>query len=146
MAFSGSFWLGSDSLELKRLTSESKVLPAESGACESASMVDYQKLTAGTGTYLLPQQSTTKIAMQDGTETQMTADYSDCREYSSEATIHFDGEGSAAGTKAAAAATVSLPAGVEISIALTQPIDTDTAAAGDLDPNLRKGRSPRRGC
>ena len=139
VAFSGSFWLDAESLELKRLTAQSKGLPPESGACESATTVDYQKLAAGNGAYLLPRQSSTQIAMQDGTETEMTAVYSGCREYRGEATIRFDEAPADGGAKAAAAPAAPLAAGLELSIALTEPIDTDTAAAGDIvNAKIRK--------
>ena len=145
VAFSGSFWLDSESLELKRLTSQSRALPPESGACESATTVDYQKLAAGNGAYLLPQQSSTEIEMQDGTETRMTAVYSGCRQYRGEATIRFDEAPTDGGAIAAAAPPAPLPAGLEIAIALTEPIDTDTAAAGDMvKARIRKAVRDRR--
>jgi hypothetical protein len=142
-AFAGAFWIDSDSLQLKRLTAQSKGLPPESGACEVSTDVDYQEVHAGTGSFLLPQQSSMHIVMQDGNETEFTAVYSGCREYHGEATIHFDEAPVEGQAKAGTTPAAPIPAGLSFSLALAEPIDTDSAAAGDLVK--AKVRQPVRG-
>jgi len=130
-AFSGAFWLDGDSLELRRLKAQSTDLPPESGACEFATTVDYQMARAGSGAFLLPSKSSMRTVLNDGREVQLNAVYSGCRQYRGEATIRFDE--AAGGDEVKPAAKAALPAkGLVISLALAEPIDSDTAAAGDL--------------
>ena len=131
-AFGGTFWIDSDSAQLKRLTAQSQGLPPGSGACEVSTDVDYQQVRAGTGAFLLPQQSSMHIVMQDGNQTEFTAVYSGCREYRGEATIRFDESPAEGPAIAAAAPAAPIPVGLSLSLVLAEPIDTDTAAAGDL--------------
>ncbi len=138
-AFSGAFWIDSDSLQLKRLTAQSQRLPPESGACEVSTTVDYQEVRAGTGAFLLPQQSSMHIVMQDGNESEFTAVYSGCREYRSEATIRFDAAPVEGAAEPVTAPAAPIPAGLSVSLVLAEPIDTDRAAAGDIvKAKLRK--------
>jgi len=131
-AFYGVFWLDSNSLDLKRLIVDAHDLPPETRTCEAATGVDYQKVKVGAGEFLLPQRSTMHLVMADESETQSTAVYSGCREYRGEAVIHFDEVPMGGETKTAEASATPLPAGLPFSLALTEPIDTDTAAAGDI--------------
>src|ERR1035438_8645450 len=94
--------------------------------------VEYQKVPVGTGEFLLPLRSAMRMVMTDATETRTTAVYSGCREYHGEATIRFDDAAVAGEVQAAASPTVPLPGSLSLSLALTSPIDTDTAAAGDI--------------
>ena len=145
IAFHGAFWLDSNTLELERLTVQSAELPPETGACDIDTAVDYQKVRVGDGEFLLPRQSSIRALNRDGTETHVTAVYSSCRAYLSEATIRFDEPPAVAGTMAGKGRAAPLPAGVSLSLALTEPIDTDKAAAGDIvRAKVRKpARDPR---
>ena len=138
-AFSGVFWIDLDSLDLRRLVVDANELPPESRGCEAETTVEYQKVPVGTGEFLLPLRSAMRMVMTDATETRTTAVYSGCREYHGEATIRFDDAAVAGEVQAAASPTVPLPGSLSLSLALTSPIDTDTAAAGDIvTARLRK--------
>ncbi|MGA2134720.1 MAG: hypothetical protein ABSH50_20740 [Bryobacteraceae bacterium] len=131
-AFHGAFWLDAGSSELKRLIVVAPDLPPASGVCEANTRVDYQQVRVGGGKFLLPQRSVMRMVMRDASETQSIAVYSACREFRGEATIHFDDAPTGVETKAAAASGTALPAGLQLSMALTEPLDTETAAAGDI--------------
>ena len=130
--FSGVFWLDPDSLELRRMTIQPHELPPEAGTCEAVTTIDYQKARVGTGEFLLPRRSAIHVVARDANETQATAVYTGCREYHGEATIRFDDAPAGGQIQPAAAPAAPLPSGVSLSLALTAPIDTDTAAAGDV--------------
>lgn len=130
--FSGSFWLNMESAELSRITIESSELPEKSGGCLTSTTVDYRMVSAGSGKFLLPVKSTTRMVSFGGRETHISAAYAACREYQGEATIHFDDLPGGVEIKAAAAPPLPLPPGLPLSLALAEPIDTDTAAAGDI--------------
>jgi hypothetical protein len=131
-AFSGVFWIDSDSLEIRRLRVDANEMPPETGGCEATTTVEYQAVQVGAGEFLLPVRSSMRMVRMDGTETRTTAVYSGCREYRGEATIRFDDAAAPSDVPAAAAPASPLPAGISFSLALTSPIDTDTAAAGDV--------------
>jgi hypothetical protein len=107
-------------------------MPPETDGCEAETTVEYQKVKVGTGEFLLPLRSSMRMVMTDATETLNTAAYAGCREYHGEATIRFDTAAVGGEVQAAAAPASPLPAGMSLSLALTSPIDTDTAAAGDI--------------
>jgi hypothetical protein len=131
-AFSGSFWIDPDSLDLRRVTVDANEIPPETGSCETATTIEYQKVPAGNGEFLLPLRSSTRMVMMDGTEARTTEVYSGCREYHGEATIRFDDAAAPGEVTAAAAPSDPLPPGLSFSLVLTSPIDTETAAAGDI--------------
>lgn len=132
VAFSGTFWLDTNTQELKRISEEAHDLPADTLVCSAATTVDYQQVRVAGGEFLLPRQAAMRLVMQDESETRITATYSGCREYRAESTIRFDDApgGGAANPDEALASPV--PAGLRFSLALTTPIDTDTGAAGDI--------------
>ena len=131
-AFHGAFWLDANSLDLERITEQATELPPETFACEAETAVDYQKVKIGAGEFLVPRHSSLRLVMQNETEAQIDAVYSGCREYRSEATIRFDQLPATGDTKTAEAPAAHLPKGLTLSLGLTDPIDTDTAAAGDI--------------
>jgi hypothetical protein len=130
--FSGFFWIDADSLDLRLLQVVAKEMPPETNGCEAETTVEYAKVKVGTGEFLLPVRSSMRMVMADATEMESTAGYSAWREYHGEATIRFDGEPAGGEVPVAASASGPLPAGLSLSLALTSPIDTDTAAAGDV--------------
>lgn len=132
IGYSGAFWLDSGSQELKRLITQSHELPPETHICETATGVDYQKVRVGTGDFLLPQRCTIRMATRDGTVTQSTAVYSGCREYHAESAIRFDAAPATAEAARSAHPQTILPEGLWLSLETTKPIDTETAAAGDI--------------
>jgi hypothetical protein len=132
MEFAGAFWLDSTTLDLKRLSVQATELPRQIGACQAETTVDYQKVHVGTGEFLLPRQSSLRLVMEDESETQSTAVYSGCREYVGKSTIRFDQAPAAGETKSAEVPATPLPEGLPLSLTLTSPIDTNTAAAGEI--------------
>jgi hypothetical protein len=131
-AFDGAAWIDPQSFELKRLTVQSGELPPETLTCESNTTMDYERVRLGGADYLVPRQTTLHVLMRDGRETESTTKYASCREYRGESTIHFDDVPEpAAGQKADPHAALAVPSGVSFTIALSAPVDTGTAAAGD---------------
>ncbi len=130
--FAGVFWLDADSLDLQRLREQATDLPPVTDGCETDTAIDYQKMKVGGAEFLLPKQSSMRLVMQDESETQSTAVYSGCREYRGESTIRFDEVPAPDETRRGAMPQPPLPAGLPFTLALTAPIDTDVAAAGDI--------------
>ncbi len=134
LAYDGLVRIDPQSFDLRYLLVRASELPRESETCEAVTSVDYDRVQMGTGSVLLPQQSRLHILMMDSSESDITTKYAGCREYHGEATIHFGDEPPAiiTGQKADPAVPMTLPAGLPVSLALAAPIDTETAAAGDI--------------
>jgi hypothetical protein len=133
VAIHGTFWLDSNTLDMKRLLVEAQDLPLETGECEATTTVNYQKVHVGTGEFLLPQRSSIRMLMLDVSVIEVVAVYSGCQEYHGEATLHYFDD-ALAGTKTETPEhrAAPLPPGLPFSVVLIEPIDTDTAAAGDI--------------
>jgi hypothetical protein len=131
-AYDGQIWIDSSSFEVKRLRVRTGELPPETQSCEATSAVDYQIMKVGTGEALIPHVSVLHFLLRDGSENESITTYSNCHEFHGESTIHFEDmpETAAAGAKAAEARVI--PAGVTVILTLETPIDSDTAAAGDI--------------
>jgi len=134
LAYDGLLRIDPQSFDLKYLLVRASELPRESETCDAVTSVDYDRVQMGAASFLLPQQSRMHIIMNDGTESDIATKFSACREYRGEATIHFGDEPAAIapGQKTNREAAVTLPPGLPLSLELASPIDTDTAAAGDV--------------
>lgn len=132
-AYAGDFWLDPRSLALERLTIHTKELPQGAAFCEAATTLDYQVVHIGDSDVLLPRQSQLDVALGGGRETRNVTTFAGCREYQAESEVVFDSLPGAAGTvtPAAGRGRVALPIGLAVTLALVDPIDTATAAAGD---------------
>jgi hypothetical protein len=134
LAYGGFVRIDPQSFDLRYLLVRVSQLPSESETCEAVTSVDYDAVPLGTGPFLLPRQSRLHLLMTDSSESDIATTYAGCHEYHGEATIRFGDEPAAVTTeqKVDGAAAVILPAGLPFSLALTAPIDTETAAAGDM--------------
>jgi hypothetical protein len=129
--YQGAVWIDPVSLDPRRLSVRTVELPEASEGCQVTTAVEYARLAIGTGDFLVPLQSTLQILMRDGGETQSVTAYSCCREYHAESSIRFE-EAQEHLTRQRTAAAVPLPAGLTVRLAFAQPVETDTAAAGDV--------------
>ncbi len=115
--YEGTLSIDPASLELKRLTIETDEQLAETSMCESSTTMDYPP--GGEG-LLLPSTVRTHDLHRDTSETEWVTTFSDCREASENVPEQ------------------SLPAlfprtwAVPFKLALVTPIDTSTAAVGDV--------------
>jgi len=131
--YAGSFWLDAASLELQRFTVDAGELPPASGMCSVDASLDYHRVRIGDGDVLLPRQGQMQVVMDDAAETSSVITFGDCREYQVESELRFDAapETESAAAKPAVLARMVLPLGVPVVLALSDSIDTDTAAVGD---------------
>jgi hypothetical protein len=129
--YSGMVWIDPNSFELRRLLVQAGELAEETGACESNSSVEYAQTRIGTGDFLLPQSSALHFLMRDTTESDVATTYSRCRQFLGEARLVTD-PSVVASELPPAPATTGIPADLVVPLTLTRPIDTNTAAAGDV--------------
>jgi hypothetical protein len=86
----------------------------------------------GASDFLIPEQSLMRILMRDASETETAVVYSACREFVGESTVRFEEVSTAPKEETARPSPPALPAGLAVSLVLDSPIDSDTAAAGDV--------------
>lgn len=138
-AYDGQIRIDSSSFEVKRLRVRTGELPRETQSCEATSAVDYQIMKVGTGDVLIPHVSVLHFLLRDGSENESITTYSNCHEFHGESTIHFEDMPETAATDAKTAEARVIPAGVTVILTLETPIDSDTAAAGDvIEAKVRK--------
>jgi hypothetical protein len=132
-AYDGSFSVDAVSLELQRLTIRTEELPPATSMCQADTTLEYHRVHIGDGDVLLPRQGQLQTLMRNGQQASNRIAFSDCREYQAESQLRFDtGEDEAASAKLPVRSPVALSIGLPVTLALAAPIDTDTAAAGDL--------------
>lgn len=137
--YDGQVWIDSASFEVKRLRVRTGELPPETLSCEATTTVDYQMMEVGSGETLIPHVSVLHFLLRDGSENESVTTYSNCHEFHGESTIHFEDMPETASASAKAVEERAIPAGVTVTLALETPIDSDTAAAGDIvEAKVRK--------
>jgi hypothetical protein len=117
-AHTGSFVIDSELLDPEHLTIETSTLPPETAMCESEISVDYHRVRIGVEDVLLPRRAESHDIMASAQETTSVIVYSSCVAESGPAELP---------SKAASI----LPENYKIRLALDDPIDSQTAAAGD---------------
>jgi hypothetical protein len=129
--YHGSFDIDAATAGLVRLISQADRLPPETEMCRNRTATEYRYISIGDGRFLVPGRSEFDVLRTDGGETRSVSTFADCREYAAESKLTFDEEGPVAAASASPKAAAPLPPGVSLTLALLNPIDTNTAAAGD---------------
>jgi hypothetical protein len=134
MPYDGTFLVDAATHDLVRLIIRTGSLPAESRACELTRTVTYGRTRLHEADFLLPAEARVSVVHTDGTVAENIISYSACREFHGESILRFDQKPEtppADASTASPAQTPSLPPDLPFTVALTQPIDPATAAAGD---------------
>ena len=100
--------------------------------CQAKTTIAYQHLRIAASDFLLPQSSMFETQGPDFSRAESVTTFSDCHEYTAESTLLFNDHDAAVSSEAANSSSAPRPAGLPLSLALAAPIDSDTAAAGDI--------------
>ncbi|SRR5579864_5633833 len=132
VAYEGTFLVDPRTFDLVRLTVHATNIPPEFGICENVTTLAYGSVRLHDSEFLLPRTVVLHVTNSDGTELENRTVFSGCHEFLAESSLSFDTATDAAeGDQKATVKTLVLPPGVSFRIALTNAIDTATAAAGD---------------
>ena len=134
VAYSGSVAIDAETADPLEAVVRTDSMPDASGSCQTLWKLDFTRVPVGSDELLLPRRASHRFIALDGRETENTATFSACREYSSKSKItYFTGLEGTAGDAAAKGAEVvpRIPWGLRFRLELTSPIDSDAAAAGD---------------
>jgi hypothetical protein len=136
--YEGAFLVDPKTSELVRLVVRTSGLPAETGACEASTTLDYSRVRLHDAEFLLPREAVLDILNTDGSDLRNRTVYSSCHEFRGESSINFDEPAPSAATagniapsQASTASPLTLPVGLPFKLLFTEPIDTEAAAAGD---------------
>ncbi|HEV3201279.1 MAG TPA: hypothetical protein VGZ73_25440 [Bryobacteraceae bacterium] len=131
--YTGTIRVDPETGELVGIRVETAELPRATGECMSTLDLKFEMVRLGDAEFLLPRVARQRFVSPTGSEVENTTEFGNCREYRGESTVIFEEAPPPAGNRArgALATPVSVPFGSRFTLALTLPISSDTAAAGD---------------
>ncbi len=132
VAYHGSFWVESSSLDLLKLDLTADEIPLILGLRSSTKTLHYHRSPIGASTFLLPSSAELLMVDLNGTEHRNRTLFHGCRQYAGESVLSFGEPPPDAPAAAAPELTrIELPDEFTADIALTGPIDSSTSAVGD---------------
>ena len=130
--YTGSLLLDPKTAELVRLTVRTEELPAETGACETTTWLDYGMVELSGNGYMLPKVARQRFIGREGGEAENTMTFSACRDFQAESKVNFD-DAAQTGRRqpTASPASFDLPPSLPVSVELLTAVHFGAAAAGD---------------
>ena len=129
----GAFWASRDSADLLRLDVVAEDIPPNVPVSEITTQIDFGRLRIGSADVLAPQFSELIVTTTAGSQSRNRMEFSQCRKYNAESAIRFDTDAVTAQAIAAIATEeIYLPADLLLNLQLDTPVDSKTAAEGDL--------------
>ncbi|MFZ0595275.1 MAG: hypothetical protein WAM39_32730 [Bryobacteraceae bacterium] len=131
--YSGVFFADPKTLDLVRLVVDAERLPQQLRACDDTTTLDYSRIWLNNAQFLLPQNVLMRITGDNGSEFENRTVFSACHEFLGESTLSFNTPvySQVKASETPEPQPLTLPAGLRFTLALTRPIETETAAAGD---------------
>jgi hypothetical protein len=133
--YDGTFLVDSESGDLAHIDIRTSQLPPGTGACYVATTLDYGRVRIKNMDFLLPTAMRLQIVKTDGGEAENRSVFSSCHEFVGESTLKFDAPTTADAGRGRSdwkSQALAIPPGLQFLVALTQGIDTATAAVGDV--------------
>ncbi len=130
VAFHGTFWADSETLDLVRLRVVADEIPAELGLVEAVDTMEYGRREIGSGGFLLPNASRLDMLSITGGLRRNESAFSLCRQYVGESSISFDSSGAGAEDESAAGTELRLPPRASLDVTLAEAIDPGQAVLG----------------
>jgi hypothetical protein len=133
-AYSGTFQLDPKSEEVFEMNLQEDDLPDSSDYCTTITSAKFHTVQIANVRFVMSARAVQRFVYGNGEEIENTTTFANCREYLGESTISFsqDSEPKPGGSKGPPPEKLgSVPAGLRFAFALTSPIESDTAAAGD---------------
>jgi len=129
-AYSGSFWVSKESLDITHLERRDEEIPPDLDCREAHESVTYGRMRLGVSERLLPSTAEMAIVTHDGRESRNSVSFNGCRHYTAETSLSFSTTSETA-IPAQPHPQPELPAGVALVLRLDQPISIAESAAGD---------------
>jgi hypothetical protein len=129
--YHGSFSVDPASFELVRLSIIADEIPTSSGICSAETDLDYQIVSISSRQSLLPSSFVLKVQSDPDLYTVNSNEYTQCREFRGESTLHFTPVGPTSSETIPRAIDQPLPAGLTLKASLENVIDDKNSYAGD---------------
>ena len=132
-AYSGSFWVNKESLDIIRLEHRAEDIPADLDCGDEHDSVNYGRVRLGTKDRLLPSAAELVLVSRGGRESLNSVVFSECRRYTADSSLSFNTTTATADSAMPAAqhSPAQAPAGLKLTLNLEQPIVMGESAAGD---------------
>lgn len=148
VGYEGTFQVDPASGDLLRLAYRTDRLYPQTSACYASTDLEYRRVTIAGADLLLPAESVLHAWSLDGLESENQTTFSNCHQFLGESTISFGPPSDVAAHDKRGppeSRVLSIPSRISFTVALTQGIDTATAAGGDpvtgtLTTPIRAGR------
>lgn len=131
VGYHGSFWADARTFDAVRVEMSADDIPPRLGTDQAGNRIDFAPVRIGSSYALLPQSGETSMRQIRGWDSRNEITFTHCREYGVETTISFtepvETAEAGGGTR-----NVELPPGLELTIRLDTPVDSEKALAGDL--------------
>ena len=132
VAYHGSFWVESGSLDLLKLDLTADDIPLYLGLQACTKTLDYQRTSIGGSTFLLPSSAVLLMVDLNGTEHRNRTRFHGCRQYAGESVLSFaEPPPDEPSLTVQEVGDIELPDEFLIEIALITPIDSSISAVGD---------------
>jgi hypothetical protein len=130
VGYHGAVWADPKTFDAVRLDLYADDIPPYLGVDQTFNRIDYTPVRIGNSNVLLPQSGELSMRRLRGGESRNQVTFTHCREYGVETTISF-GDVTDSNQPSQPTRDVELPAGLQLTIRLDTPIDSDKALVGD---------------
>ena len=132
VAYHGSFWVDSDSLDLLKLDVTADEIPLRLGLRSAAKILEYERTFIGGASFLLPSRAELLMVDLNGSEHRNRTRFHGCRQYAGQSVLSFAEPPPDTPAVASPQTTnIELPERFMADLALSTPIDSSTSAVGD---------------
>jgi hypothetical protein len=132
-AYSGTFQVDPRAEEVVRMDVQEDDLPETAEYCTTFTSLNFRETEIANIKLLLAARAVQRFVYGNGEEIENTTTFANCREYLGESKISFteDSDPAQPSKKRGPEKLASVPAGLRFVLALSSPIETGSAAAGD---------------
>jgi hypothetical protein len=131
--YSGTLFVDPQTSDLMRLVISTEGLPPETETCEVDTTIDYSRVQLSSGIFFLPSSTNQRFVGRDGEESENVYTFSSCRDFHAVSSVDFgDHLLDRSAPTDQVPALPAWPAALPVAIEVSDPIDSATAAAGDV--------------
>jgi hypothetical protein len=130
VGFHGTFWADSQTFDVIRMEIEADDIPPSLRVDQAGQQVEYGRVRIGASSVLLPQSGAITMRQSNEWASRNQLTFTHCREYGVESTLSFEDVNDSIGAKEGTHA-VELPVGLQLTIRLDTPIDSEKVQVGD---------------
>ena len=143
-AYSGSFWVDRNSLDLVRLDTRAEDIPPDLDCREESTSATYGRVSLGGKERLLASASELEIVDRNSYRSHNAVVFTGCRHYGAVSSLSFDDRPASSTTREGARKELKLPGDVTLALKMDGPITMEESAAGDeivavLDKPVKSG-------